>query len=337
MAFLGAPDTRPDEDYSIINSFPQLDHARRDWEATALVAWVLQGDPSTDDRAVAEAIRHRFGLRREDVVVSLHHPESFLLKFSCKQTRDRVCDAQKFHHEALEIHVRPWRSVSHTFSAAMFFRVHLCLEGLPVFAWTPEVVERIVSRKCSLHAIEGASTSREDTRTINLWAWTSNPSLIPKVAWVTFTLQEDVSRRPETSSHLPEKLKRGLTHRVIIHLDYIEDHTTAPLDDFISSADIAPYEPITSHLPWSLGVIDGMPEAKGEPSLLPPQASRQLEAVDDNLSDEDHRNPRGHRRPPHRSTHDDHLSSLAQRCKDNDDSDEPGTSSRVSPSVTAPG
>lgn len=71
------------------------------------MAWVLRGDASADDRAVAEVVRRRFGLRREDVVVSLHHLEAFLLKFGNKQDGDRVRNAKKFHHEALEIHVRP--------------------------------------------------------------------------------------------------------------------------------------------------------------------------------------------------------------------------------------
>lgn len=249
MSFLGAPDTRPEEDCCILTGSPHLDRACQDWEATALVAWVLKGEASADDRAVAEAVRRRFGLRLEDVAVSLHHPEAFLIKFGSKQDRDRVQEAKKFHHEDLEIHVRPWRSTSHAFGAAMFFRVQLCLEGVLVFAWTPEVAERIVGRKCSLHSLEGASASHEDTRTLNLWAWTANPSTIPKVAWLTFTHRGAVSNRPEACSHSLDKWRRGLTHRVIIHLDYIEDHTAAPLDDFLSAADSVPYESVTSRLP----------------------------------------------------------------------------------------
>lgn len=43
------------------------------------------------------------------------------------------------------------------------------------------------------------------------------------------------SNRPEVSSPL-DKWRRGLTHSVIIHLDFVEDHTAAPLDDFLSTA-----------------------------------------------------------------------------------------------------
>lgn len=182
MAFLGAPDTRPDKDYCIINGYPQLDRAHKDWEATALIAWVLHDTVETDDKVVSEVLHHHFGLHRDEQTVSLHHPETFLIKFVSKRTRDRVRDAKKFHHKALEIHVRPWRMVSHALRAAMFYRVRLCLEGLPVFVWTTDIAERIIGRKCSLHSLKEVSMSHEDTRTFNLWACTANPRTIAKAA-----------------------------------------------------------------------------------------------------------------------------------------------------------
>nr|CCI55297.1 PH01B001G05.20 [Phyllostachys edulis] len=296
MTFLGAPDTRPEEDYCVVNSYPQLDRARQDWEATTLVAWVLKGDANADDRAVAEAVRRCFGLRREDVDVSLHHPETFLLKFVSKHTRDRVREAKKFQHDTLEIHVRPWRA--------------------------GDVVEQVVGRKCSLHSIEGVSASREDTRTLNLWAWMANPSSIPKVAWITFTSPGPDSSRPKASSRLPDKWRRGLTHRVIIHRDYVEDHTTAPLDNFISVAETAAYEPITTSLPWNLGAVDGTPESKGGPSHLPSHPLRQDEKAEENLEAEAHRDSRGQRCLSHRGALDDHPTIMNRRHKDDDDRDD---------------
>lgn len=58
--------------------------------------------------------------------------------------------------------------MSHAFGVAMFFRVQLCLEGVLVFAWTLEVAEHIVGRKCSVHSIEGVSVSREDPQPLGL-------------------------------------------------------------------------------------------------------------------------------------------------------------------------
>lgn len=91
------------------------------------------------------------------------------------------------------------------------------------------------------------------------------------MVWITFANRRDDSRPPrvEASACLLDKWKRGLTFRIIIHIDYIEDHTSVPLDDFITTANTILYEPITTTLPWSLGGVDRMPESKGSMSHLP--------------------------------------------------------------------
>lgn len=104
MAFLGAPDTCPDEDYCVINNTTQLDRYRADWEATALIEWALEEGAATDDKDN----RRRFGLRCSEVAVTHHHPEEYLIRFECKSHRDRVYVAQKFHHDGLAIHGTVW-------------------------------------------------------------------------------------------------------------------------------------------------------------------------------------------------------------------------------------
>lgn len=123
---------------------------------------------------------------------------------------------------------------------------------------------------------------------------------------------------PEVSSCLPDKWKSDLTHRVILHLDYIEDHTVAPLDDFTTSADMVPYEPITSRLPRSLGAIDGTSESKGGLAACL-QALRQMEDIDENLTREERRNASGRRQPRRRPTEDDHPLRFNYIYKDEDD------------------
>lgn len=163
----------------------------------------------------------------------------------------------------------------------MFFWVHLCLEGLSVHAWWSDIAKHVVRRKCSLQSLEGMSASKEDTRTLNLWAWMANPSTITKMAWITFPNRRNDTQPPLAggSSCLPDKWKCGLTYRVLVHLDYNEDHSAAPLDDFITASDMVPYEPI-------LGAIDGMPKSKGGPGHAPQsqQGGRSKEDGDNNLA-----------------------------------------------------
>lgn len=125
--------------------------------------------------------------RHSEVVVSLHHPKEYLVKFESRWTRNRVHVARMFHHDELEFHVRPWRTVTHAFGVAMFFCVRLCLEGLLVYAWRTDIAECIIGWKCALQSHEGASPSKEDTRILNPWPgqrirapsprWLGSPSL----------------------------------------------------------------------------------------------------------------------------------------------------------------
>uniref|UniRef100_K3ZE08 Uncharacterized protein n=1 Tax=Setaria italica TaxID=4555 RepID=K3ZE08_SETIT len=67
------------------------------------------------------------------------------------------------------------------------------------------------------------SLLREDTRALNLWAWTKNPSLIPKVTWLTLTnsgiaVHDGMVPPPSSGPG-----RRGLTFQVIVHLDLRED------------------------------------------------------------------------------------------------------------------
>lgn len=124
----------------------------------------------------------------------------------------------------------------------------------------------------------------------------------------------------EVSASLLDQWRRGHTFRVIIHLDYNEDHTTAPLDDFITTSDIVPYEPITTRLPWSLGAMDGTPESK--------LGLRQQEGEGSQLERQS-KEGRDRRKPQRWSDLDDHPQRITPRWKeDRDDDDNDGHHAR---------
>ncbi|CAN6241233.1 unnamed protein product [Urochloa humidicola] len=132
----------------------------------------------------------------------------------------------------------------------------LCLDGVPRHAWSAELAERIISRTCALEGIETNIQMPAATKTIDLWAWTANPSTIPKLVWLTFTgrARDHQLAAVQVSETPPERWQRGIKHPVIVHLEEFQDYTTASvnLDDRTSCT------PTTRKLPpWRLGVIDG--------------------------------------------------------------------------------
>lgn len=179
-------------------------------------------------------------------------------------------------------------------------------------------MERVVGRKCSLQCLEGTSACKENTRTLNIWVWTTNPSTIAKVIWITFANRSE-AHAAEVSTSLPDQWRCGLTFWVIIHLDYIKDHTAAPLDDFITKSDIVSYEPITTRLPWSMGAVDGTPKSKHGNQQQEEGGGFQLERQREG----NHQQLRlGWRQPWHRLNHDDHpLRITLWRKEEEDDND----------------
>ncbi|XP_025827103.1 uncharacterized protein LOC112902307 [Panicum hallii] len=148
-------------------------------------------------------------LHRGEVVVSRHQPQPFLLKFANRRLTEEAAAMRYIKHHGVVLNVRPWRSLEAALGAAMFFRVRLCLEGIPVHAWNPEIVERLIGRSCALECIDTNLLHPDDTRTIDVWAWTPNPSRIPKCPWLVFTSRRTLPRRLPSPRHRRRRGRRA--------------------------------------------------------------------------------------------------------------------------------
>ncbi|PNT65392.1 hypothetical protein BRADI_4g41631v3 [Brachypodium distachyon] len=152
----GAPALRPEEDTCFVATSFDLDRDRLDWESSAVVAWVLDAPRGTTRTDVDRAFRHHFRLSPHELIVSKHHPEEYLAKFEQRLRRDEVLRVPNG-----------------------FFRA-AGLKNVPPHAWRPDIVERIIGRHCTLQRIDDNATEMEDTSTLGLWAWTTNPNKIAK-------------------------------------------------------------------------------------------------------------------------------------------------------------
>ncbi|KAM0903044.1 hypothetical protein ACQ4PT_018858 [Festuca glaucescens] len=253
--------TRPEEDTVIIATSFELDQEMKDWEATAAIGWVVNGNRKIEAKAIDRAIRKEFRLSHRDLNVCPHQPVQFLLKFEHKAHCTEVLKRGRIKADNALLQLRPWRPLEHAFGAAMSFRVRLCLEGVPAYGLTPYVAERIISRRCSFDRLDDSSALLTSARSLDCWAWTANPSSIPKVVWLTFTSRGAGGLASEVFVHevRPTGSKRGATFRIIVHLDKMEDYSTAPLDFFGSSTDAAAFRPTPVSFDWHYLTVDGMP------------------------------------------------------------------------------
>ncbi|KAM0914255.1 hypothetical protein ACQ4PT_011635 [Festuca glaucescens] len=257
---IGSAATRPEEDSVIIATSFEMDQDTKDWEATAAIAWVVYGNRKIEAKAVDCAVRKEFSLSHRDINVCPHQPVQFLLKFERKAHCSEVLKRGRFKADNALLQLRPWRPLEHAFGAAMSFRVRLCLEGVPAYGLTPYVAERIIARRCSFDRFDDSSALMSNARSLDCWAWTANPSSIPKVVWLTFTSRGAGGLASEVFVHevRPTGSKRGATFRVLVHLDLMEDYSSAPLDFFGSSTDAAAFKPTPVAFDWHYLTIDGM-------------------------------------------------------------------------------
>jgi hypothetical protein len=232
-------------------------------DRNSLIAWVISGNRKVSALAIDRAIRKFFRLSHKDVSVSPHQPVQFLVKFEHKAHCTAALKQSRLKADGALVQLRPWRPLEHAFGAAMSYRVRLCLEGVPAYGHTPYVAERIIARRCSFDKLDDSSALMTSSRSLDCWAWTANPSAIPKVVWLTFTSRGASALASEVFVHevRPTGCKRGATFRVIVHLDKMEDYSMAPLDFFGSSGDANAFKPTPVAFNWCYLSVDGVPPA----------------------------------------------------------------------------
>ncbi|CAO2034925.1 unnamed protein product [Urochloa humidicola] len=282
MARIGDPCTRPDEDSFLVPTSFDLEQEVKEWEGTALVVKEMSAPASTSAREIEAVVLDELCLRKGDVTVFRHQPEPFLIKFNRKEHAEEAASMSCLKHHGIVINVRPWRSLSVALGAALFFRVRLCLEGVPIHAWNVDLIERMVGRTCSLECIDTNLLQPDDTRTIDLWAWTASPSHIPKRLWLLFTSR---ARNPSVSISTtpPDRWQSGTKYCVLLHLDWIYDYTGTTADPhgvLGTGVQFAVPEPDRRRLVWHRGAVDGeRPSATAYPpfNVPPPHHGRRMD------------------------------------------------------------
>ncbi|XBH83178.1 hypothetical protein VPH35_071665 [Triticum aestivum] len=124
-----------------------------------------------------------------------------------------------------------------------------------------------IGSACSVDYVEPASKMKTATEVLAVWAWTSSPANVPRVSWVTL---------PGRNGGDPIFGRRGLEHRVIVHLSIHEDPTQGP--NIVSQG----YD-------YHMGIVDGETKPRD-------RRQRISRTVDPHRRDRDDDRDRGHRR-----------------------------------------
>ncbi|CAO2150853.1 unnamed protein product [Urochloa humidicola] len=257
----GDPETRPDVETVFVPSSHELDRDARDWESCAHVPWALHLPHGDGARAIEELLVEQLHLHPRDVTVLVHQPEPYLIRFEssehCRAARDKV----RFRGHGIDICLRPWRSLTHALGMRIFYRVWLCLDGIPIHAWTPNIVEHVIGRRCAVQCINTDLVQPRDSRHIDLWAWTADPSEIPKRVWLFFTNgPADRSSAVFISEKPQEFWQQGVRFQVFLHMPVIEDYSAVESNLQAVVNNPTSVTPVRRYYDWRYGLPDGAPQ-----------------------------------------------------------------------------
>jgi hypothetical protein len=256
---------RPAEDFVVIHASQEMIE-----EAAALLNCAayarFERQLERDAKAIMKRAICSLGVLGEAVQVTEHFPELFLLRFVSPDNCAAVVGRHEFYFNEHKIHIRPWRLEDNADQVEMRQHVRLCIENVPLYAWTDAVGQQLVGRACSLDYIEDACKKKEYTKALCLWAWVEHPGLVPRVRWVTLPGPSGVAQRG----------RRGLQRRCIIHMDILED---------MNNSDT----PMPGKFEWRWGCVDGERLMRDRAErLLDGDNNRGRGRRDDDDDEEDH-------------------------------------------------
>jgi hypothetical protein len=216
---------RPAEDFVVIHATQEMNNEATLLLTGAAYAWFDRTSSLSAKDAMAllhQAICAKVSALPDDVCVTEHFPEPFLVRFIHPHHRSLAVSSHDLPYGEHKIQVRPWRLEDHAEQVDLRYHVRLCIESVPLYAWNPLVVQQIIGRACSLDYIEDGCKAKTYTKALCVWAWAESPASVPRVRWVTLP-------GPAAVPGMPERGRRGLQRRAIIHLDIMED-LTRPAD-----------------------------------------------------------------------------------------------------------
>uniref|UniRef100_K3YDK5 DUF4283 domain-containing protein n=1 Tax=Setaria italica TaxID=4555 RepID=K3YDK5_SETIT len=229
-AYPGDPRARPDQAFCAVTATGSIKRRREALVGRSAVCWLNGNSHDTGTHHVVEALEEQLHINCHEVRVVKHFPEQYLVFFSDCRAYNRVLHHRGIRNRGRVFNFEPWSEGRNAVESKLEYRVRLRIEGMPVHAWSEAVAAQVIGQHCAIHFVEEQSRRQERTRTYDLWAWSSNPSKIPKKVLLTVTDPDreqqpiDVPRNL-VEMHLdpPRGFKGAYNYKLHIHLDVVED------------------------------------------------------------------------------------------------------------------
>jgi hypothetical protein len=209
-----------------------------------LASWVCAA-------TVTFELHRQFRLPLWNITVSPHKPENY------PEQRGTAVRAGSLFVGSTLFQIHPWRLDSYTRPSDWFFNVKICIERLPLHAWSADGVKQVLGDVVVFDHMEDSSFHQDNTEFFSFHAWMRNPDLLPRSKIVTFfperAGQSSTSDGPPPTS-AASVAPSGSDITLIIHLAHFYDWTPQFEDSSSSEMSGIPTDSsvATESLHWTL-------------------------------------------------------------------------------------
>jgi hypothetical protein len=177
--------------------------------------------------------RH-FHVEPHKVQVRRAHPDDFILIFSTTPLAARVFLAPPPQEVEFVLRFRCWHKQSRALFSPLWYKVLLAIDNIPAHAWSPSLMQAIISSSCLNFEVTSSSVNRVDLSRFFIMAWAIHPDLI--LNEVGFMIpkpkepfQEGVPPLFLRASEIIHSKSNTLQYRAFVHVLEVHDFTL--LDD----------------------------------------------------------------------------------------------------------
>ncbi|TKV97975.2 hypothetical protein SEVIR_9G528501v4 [Setaria viridis] len=120
------------------------------------VCWLNGNSHDTAPHHVIDTLNEKLHIDRHEIKVVKHFPEQYLIFFANSCAYHRAVHHREVPHRGRVFNFEPWTERRGAAESMLEFRMRLRIEGMPVHAWSEEVLAKIIPN-CAIHFIEGHS------------------------------------------------------------------------------------------------------------------------------------------------------------------------------------
>jgi len=244
------------------------------------VAVQMDGAARLDCGAVLRGAADLLRIPEHSLQVSKLRFATFLVRFEAQAQRNAALGREVLVVGRTRLHLMPWTRQFGASACRLFYRVRVCIEGVPPHAEQMEVVSQLFDRRTFVECVDHEKASEDERACFCIWVRTGDPDAIPRDG--TLQLEEPPEFAEEVLGGFGDPAALGgqdgparlLDYKVFLHVDRVLDYSSPPTSSYQC------YESAVSGIPddepevdwpvhhlfvWRLGVPDGYPVQRRVP------------------------------------------------------------------------